>query len=72
MRGLRLLRMPSNRLRNGIARQVSLSWYAERNNGRSETERPELREIAPGHRVACHLDREERLRLWNEEVRPKL
>jgi peptide/nickel transport system ATP-binding protein len=46
--------------------------YAELNGGRSETERPELREIAPGHRVACHLDREDRRRLWDEEIRPKL
>jgi peptide/nickel transport system ATP-binding protein len=46
--------------------------FAELNEGRSETERPELREIAPGHRVACHLDREDRQRLWNEEIRPKL
>jgi len=46
--------------------------YAELNDGRSETERPELREIAPGHRVACHLDREDRQRLWDEEIRPKL
>jgi peptide/nickel transport system ATP-binding protein len=46
--------------------------YAELNGGRSETERPELREIAPGHRAACHLDREDRRRLWNEEIKPKL
>jgi peptide/nickel transport system ATP-binding protein len=46
--------------------------FAELNHGRSETERPELREIAPGHRVACHLDREDRQRLWTEEIRPKL
>jgi peptide/nickel transport system ATP-binding protein len=46
--------------------------FAELNDGRSETERPELREIAPGHRVACHLDREDRQRLWTEEIRPKL
>jgi peptide/nickel transport system ATP-binding protein len=46
--------------------------YGELNNGRSETERPELREIAPGHRVACHLDRADRQRLWEEEVKPKL
>jgi peptide/nickel transport system ATP-binding protein len=46
--------------------------FADLNEGRSETERPELREIAPGHRVACHLDREDRQRLWNEEIRPKL
>jgi peptide/nickel transport system ATP-binding protein len=46
--------------------------FAELNQGRSETERPELREIAPGHRVACHLDRADRQRLWEEEVKPKL
>ena len=46
--------------------------FAELNEGRSETERPELREIAPGHRVACHLDRADRRRLWDEEIRPKL
>jgi peptide/nickel transport system ATP-binding protein len=46
--------------------------YAELNQGRSETERPELREIAPGHRVACHLGREDRRRIWTEEIRPKL
>ncbi|MEV5749290.1 ABC transporter ATP-binding protein [Actinoallomurus sp. NPDC052308] len=46
--------------------------YAELNEGRSETERPELREVAPGHRVACHLGREDRRRIWNEEIRPKL
>jgi peptide/nickel transport system ATP-binding protein len=46
--------------------------YGELNEGRSETERPELREIAPGHRVACHLDRADRQRLWEEEVKPKL
>ncbi|GAB2816827.1 ABC transporter ATP-binding protein [Actinoallomurus bryophytorum] len=46
--------------------------FAELNEGRSETERPELREIAPGHRVACHLDRADRQRLWEDEVKPKL
>ncbi|MCO6007787.1 ABC transporter ATP-binding protein [Actinoallomurus purpureus] len=46
--------------------------YAELNDGRSETERPELREIAPGHRVACHLGREDRHRIWTEEIRPRL
>jgi peptide/nickel transport system ATP-binding protein len=46
--------------------------FAELNDGRSETERPELREVGPGHRVACHLDRADRRRLWDEEIRPKL
>ncbi len=46
--------------------------YAKLNGGRCETERPELREVAPGHKVACHLSREDRHRIWNEEIRPKL
>jgi peptide/nickel transport system ATP-binding protein len=46
--------------------------YAERNGGRSESERPELREVAPGHRVACHLARDERRVIWTDEIRPKL
>jgi peptide/nickel transport system ATP-binding protein len=46
--------------------------YAELNGGRSETERPELREVAPGHKVACHLGRDDRHRIWNDEIRPKL
>jgi peptide/nickel transport system ATP-binding protein len=46
--------------------------YAERNGGRSESERPDLREVAPGHRVACHLGREDRHGIWNDEIRPKL
>jgi peptide/nickel transport system ATP-binding protein len=46
--------------------------YAELNEGRSETERPELREVAPGHKVACHLSRADRNRIWADEVRPKL
>jgi peptide/nickel transport system ATP-binding protein len=40
--------------------------FAGLNEGRSETERPELREVSPGHRVACHLDRQDRRRLWDE------
>ncbi len=46
--------------------------YAELNEGRSETERPELREVAPGHKVACHLGRSDRNRLWTDEIKPKL
>ncbi len=46
--------------------------YASQTGGRSETERPELREIAPGHKVACHLGRADRKRLWTEEIQPKL
>jgi peptide/nickel transport system ATP-binding protein len=42
--------------------------YRELTGGRAETERPELHEIGPGHRVACHLDDDQRRRIVEEEV----
>jgi peptide/nickel transport system ATP-binding protein len=41
-------------------------------NGASETEVPELRDVGGGHKIACHLGAEERLRLWTTEIKPKL
>ncbi|MGH4034362.1 ABC transporter ATP-binding protein [Actinomycetota bacterium Odt1-20B] len=35
-------------------------------------ERPELREVAPGHFSACHMAQEDRTRIWTEEIAPKL
>ena len=46
--------------------------YAELNHGRSETERPELRPVEPGHQVACHLTPPERQRIWTDEIAPRL
>ncbi|MEU5880818.1 ABC transporter ATP-binding protein [Spirillospora sp. NPDC047279] len=46
--------------------------YAELNGDKSTTERPELRDAAPGHRVACHLPAEKRRQIWNDEIAPKL
>jgi peptide/nickel transport system ATP-binding protein len=46
--------------------------YASLNGDKSRTQVPELREASPGHTVACHLPRSERLRIWAEEVEPKL
>jgi peptide/nickel transport system ATP-binding protein len=46
--------------------------YAELNDGRSETERPELIPLEPGHQVACHLSRVERERIWADEIAPRL
>ncbi len=46
--------------------------FCDRTGGRSQTERPELEVTAPGHRVACHLPREERLQIWRDEIQPKL
>jgi peptide/nickel transport system ATP-binding protein len=42
--------------------------YRELTRGRAETVRPELRTVAPGHRVACHLDDAQRRRIVEEEV----
>ena len=46
--------------------------YGDLNEGKSETERPELRDVGDGHQIACHLSAENRLRLWNDEIKPKL
>jgi peptide/nickel transport system ATP-binding protein len=40
--------------------------------GRSETEVPQLREVDGRHLAACHLDAEQRLRLWETEIKPNL
>jgi len=42
--------------------------FAALTGGKSETQVPELREIEPGHRVACHLSRDQRTRLRAERV----
>jgi peptide/nickel transport system ATP-binding protein len=46
--------------------------FEDRTDGLARTERPELREAAPGHLVACHLPVEERRRIFAEEIGPKL
>ncbi|MFC4049624.1 ABC transporter ATP-binding protein [Actinomadura syzygii] len=46
--------------------------YAELNDGKSETERPELVEVEPGHKAACHLPLEKRREIWADEIKPKL
>jgi peptide/nickel transport system ATP-binding protein len=43
--------------------------YAARNNGRSEKEVPALRQVGPGHLVACHLSTDEQRRIWAERER---
>ena len=42
--------------------------YRELTGGLAETERPELHEVGPDHRVACHLDDDQRRRIVAEEV----
>jgi peptide/nickel transport system ATP-binding protein len=46
--------------------------YAGLNEGASETQRPELSHVGPGHRVACHLSPVERERIWADEIAPRL
>jgi peptide/nickel transport system ATP-binding protein len=43
--------------------------YAGLTGGRSETEVPRLRELEPGHVVACHLTAEQRLEIREEEIK---
>ncbi|OEV01526.1 dipeptide/oligopeptide/nickel ABC transporter ATP-binding protein [Streptomyces qinglanensis] len=38
----------------------------------TRTVRPELREVKDGHLAACHMAQEDRERIWNEEIAPKL
>lgn len=38
----------------------------------TRTERPDLREVGGRHFTACHLSQEDRTRIWNEEIAPKL
>ena len=46
--------------------------FDDRTNGLSHTERPPFEETLPGHFVACHLSGEERRRIWETEILPKL
>ncbi|MFC4909453.1 ABC transporter ATP-binding protein [Actinomadura gamaensis] len=46
--------------------------YADQTDGRSNTERPELRETTAGHLVACHLPADRRRQIFTDEIRPKL
>jgi peptide/nickel transport system ATP-binding protein len=46
--------------------------YKDLTEGASVSERPELREVAAGHKVACHLSAEQRREIWENEIRPKL
>jgi peptide/nickel transport system ATP-binding protein len=43
--------------------------YATRTNGRSENEVPALRQVGPGHLVACHLSTDEQRRIWAERAK---
>ena len=46
--------------------------YADRTNGLSQTERPDLVDTGKAHFVACHLATAERQKIWRDEIKPKL
>jgi len=46
--------------------------YADRTNGLSQSVRPPFAETYPGHYSACHLSREERATIWENDIRPTL
>jgi peptide/nickel transport system ATP-binding protein len=46
--------------------------FAELNGGLSESERPDLRDVGDSHKIACHLSAENRLRIWDNDIKPYL
>ncbi|MPZ94313.1 MAG: ATP-binding cassette domain-containing protein [Propionibacteriales bacterium] len=46
--------------------------YCDLTGGRSTSERPELIDVGHGHRVACHLTRDQRDQIWRDDIQPKL
>ena len=46
--------------------------YAELAGDATTSQVPELVDIGGGHRVACHLGVDQRLRIWTNEIQPKL
>jgi peptide/nickel transport system ATP-binding protein len=61
-----LINVPS-----GCAFHPRCAW-ADLNGGLSRTERPALRDLGGGHFIACHLSAENRQRIWETEIKPKL
>ncbi|MBB2913768.1 peptide/nickel transport system ATP-binding protein [Streptosporangium becharense] len=46
--------------------------YADRTGGKATAEVPELAETGGGHLVRCHLPREERRSIWENEIKPTM
>ena len=46
--------------------------FTDRTEGRSTSEVPELAETEGGHLVRCHMSREERRSIWDNEIKPMM
>ncbi|WP_371778851.1 ABC transporter ATP-binding protein [Streptosporangium subroseum] len=46
--------------------------FTDRTEGRSISEVPELAETEGGHLVRCHMSREERRSIWDNEIKPMM
>ena len=46
--------------------------FCELTGGRSETEVPQMHDVGRGHQVACHLPRDVRIKIWTNDIKPKL
>jgi peptide/nickel transport system ATP-binding protein len=46
--------------------------FEDRTEGKANTQVPELLETEGGHLVRCHLSKEERLAIWENEIKPNL
>jgi peptide/nickel transport system ATP-binding protein len=46
--------------------------FADRTEGRSQSEVPQLTEVGPQHLAACHMSKELRTEIFTEEIAPRL
>jgi peptide/nickel transport system ATP-binding protein len=46
--------------------------YEALNDGASQRDRPEFRDIGDRHFIACHLSDEQRTKIWETDIRPNL
>jgi peptide/nickel transport system ATP-binding protein len=46
--------------------------YEALNQGASQRDRPEFRDVGGGHYLACHLSTEQRQQIWATDIRPNL
>jgi peptide/nickel transport system ATP-binding protein len=46
--------------------------FADQTGGASQAEVPDFRDLGDGHWLACHLSAEQRVRVWDTEIKPNL